>query len=69
MSFQRYTGSRWVYVRSALLRANTTGILPTVITTGSFKSAIRTGIRVRAVVGQAQVGSCYLPGISNMIRS
>jgi plastocyanin len=68
-SFQRYTGTRWVYVRTALLRANTTGVLPTVITTGSFMSAIRTGVRVRAVVGQAQVGSCYRPGISNSIRS
>ena len=68
-SFQRYTGSRWIYVRTALLRANTTGVLPTVITTASFTSAIRTGVRVRAVVGQAQVGSCYLPGISNSIRS
>jgi len=68
-SFQRYTGSRWVFVRTALLRGNTTGVLPTVITTGSFTSAIRTGLRVRAVVGQAQVGSCYLPGISNAIHS
>ena len=68
-SFQRYTGTRWVYVRAALLRTNTAGVLPTVITTASFTSAIRTGIRVRAVVGQAQIGSCYLPGTSNTIRS
>jgi len=68
-SFQRYTGTRWVFVRTALLRTNTTGVLPTVITTASFASAIRTGIRVRAVVGQAQVGSCYLSGTSNTIRS
>jgi plastocyanin len=68
-SFQRYTGTRWVHVRAALLRINDTGVLPTVISTGSFKSAIRTGLRVRAVVGPAQVGSCYLPGTSNTIRS
>jgi plastocyanin len=68
-SFQRFTGTRWVYVRAALLRTNTSGVLPTVITTGPFTSAIRTGIRVRAVVGQAQVGSCYLPATSNTIRS
>jgi plastocyanin len=68
-SFQRYTGSRWVYVRSALLRTNSTGVLPTVITTAAFKSGVRTGVRVRAVVGQAQVGSCYRAGISNSIRS
>jgi len=68
-SFQRYTGSRWIYVRSALLRSNSTGVLPTVITTTSFTSAIHSGLRVRAVVGQAQVGNCYLPAISNAIRS
>lgn len=68
-SFQRYTGTRWVYVRTALLRTNTTGVLPTVVTTGPFTSKIHIGIRVRAVVGQAQVGSCYLPGTSNTIRS
>ena len=68
-SFQRYTGSRWVYVRTSLLRPSSTGVLPTVVTTGPFSSAIRTGIRVRAVVGQAQVGSCYRPAISNSIRS
>jgi plastocyanin len=68
-SFQRYTGSRWVYVRTALLRSNSTGVLPTVITTASFNSAIHTGVRVRSVIGQAQVGSCYLPAISNAIRS
>jgi plastocyanin len=68
-SFQRYTGSRWIHVRTALLRSSTSGVLPTVITTASFTSKIHTGIRVRAVVGQAQVGGCYRPGISNSIRS
>jgi plastocyanin len=68
-SFQRYTGTRWVYVRNALLHSNTTGVLPTVITTASFTSAIRTGLRVRAVVGQTRVGGCYRPGFSNAIRS
>jgi plastocyanin len=68
-SFQRYTGSRWVALKSVLLRSNTTGVSPTVLTTASFRSAIKIGIRVRGVVGQAQVGSCYLPAFSNTIRS
>jgi plastocyanin len=68
-SFQRYTGSRWVALKSVLLRANTTGVSPTVLTTASFRSAIRIGVRVRGVVGQAQVGNCYLPAFSNTIRS
>jgi plastocyanin len=68
-SFQRYTGSRWVALKSVLLRSNLTGVSPTVITTASFRSAIKAGVRVRGVVGQAQVGSCYLPAFSNTIRS
>jgi plastocyanin len=68
-SFQRYTGSRWVALKSVLLRSNTTGVNPTVLTTASFRSAIKVGVRVRGVVGQAQVGSCYLPAFSNTIRS
>jgi plastocyanin len=68
-SFQRYNGSRWLAVKTVLLRANSTGVSPTVITTASFRSSIRAGVRVRAVLGQAQVGTCYLPGISNTILS
>lgn len=68
-SFQRYTGSRWVALKSVLLRSNTTGVSPTVLTTASFRSAIKVGVRVRGVIGQAQVGNCYLPAFSNTIRS
>lgn len=68
-SFQRYNGSRWLAVKTVLLRANSTGVSPTMITTASFKSSIRAGVRVRAVLGQAQVGTCYLPGTSNTILS
>jgi plastocyanin len=68
-SFQRYTGSRWVALKSVLLRSNTSGVTPTVLTTASFRSAIKVGVRVRGVVGQAQVGNCYLPAFSNTIRS
>lgn len=68
-SFQRYNGTRWIAVKSVLLRANSTGVSPTVLTTASFRSSIRVGVRVRAVLGQAQVGTCYLPGNSNTILS
>lgn len=68
-SFQRYTGSRWIPVKTVLLRANSTGVSPTVLTTASFRSSIRAGMRVRAVLGKAQVGTCYLPGTSNPILS
>ncbi len=68
-NFQRYNGTRWVAVKSVLLRANTTGVAPTVISTATFRSSIKARLRVRAVLGGAQVGTCYLPGTSNTILS
>jgi plastocyanin len=70
-TFQRYSGvlGRWVKVRRVLLRANATGVAPTVISSRSFRSAIKPRLRVRAVLPQLQVGSCYRPGRSNVIRS
>ena len=68
-NFQRYNGTRWVAVKAVLLRANTTGVAPTVLSAATFGSAIKPRLRVRAVLGQAQAGTCYLPGISNTILS
>ncbi len=70
-SFQRYrsTLKRWVAVKRVLLKANTTGVAPTVITSAKFRSAIRARQLVRVVLGQKQVGACYLAGRSNTIRS
>ena len=70
-SFQRYNGTlgRWVVVRRVVLKANTTGVAPTVITSRSFRSSVRGGLRVRTTLGQAQVGTCYAPGLSNTVRS
>jgi len=68
-SFQRYnaTTRRWVAVRTVLLKANATGVAPTVVTSASFRSTAKTGLRVRVTLGQAQVGGCYAPGLSNTI--
>ena len=52
-----------------LLKANTTGVAPTVISSAKFRSSLRAKLRVRVVLGQAQVGTCYLAGRSNTIRS
>jgi plastocyanin len=70
-SFQRYNGTlrRWVAVRRVLLKANSTGVAPTVVTSRSFRSSVRGGLLVRVTLGQTQVGSCYAPGLSNTIRS
>ena len=70
-TFQRYNGTlgRWVNVKRVLLRANATGVAPTVITAVSFRSTIPARLRVRVILPQLQVGNCYLPGSSNIIRS
>lgn len=69
--FQRYRLAlrRWVNVKQVLLRANGTGIAPTVISSARFHSRIRTGVLVRVLLGRAQTGSCYLGARSNTIRS
>jgi hypothetical protein len=70
-TFQRYNGAlgRWVKVKRVLLRSNATGVAPTVISSASFRSAIRPRLKVRVVLPQLQVGSCYQPGRSNVILS
>ncbi len=70
-TFQRYrsTTKRWVKVKRVLLKANTTGTAPTVITSAKFRSRIRARLRVRASLGSKQVGLCYAAGRSNTIRS
>jgi len=70
-TFQRYRRGlkRWRTVRRVLLHANTTGVAPTVITAAKFRSRIKARLQVRVLLGQTQVGSCYLAGRSNTIRS
>jgi plastocyanin len=71
VTFQRYNASlgRWVNVKTVTLRANSSGVAPTVVSSAAFSSRIATGQRVRTVLGQAQVGACYLAGVSNVIYS
>jgi plastocyanin len=69
--FQRYNSTlrRWVPVKRVLLKANTTGVAPTVATVASFRSSLATRLRIRVTLGQLQVGSCNAPGLSNTILS
>ena len=69
--FQRYAPGlgRWVRVRTVVLAAAGTGTSPTVISGATFRSSIRRGTRVRALLPASQVGACYLGGWSNIIRS
>jgi plastocyanin len=70
-TFQRYRSAtkRWVKVKRVLLKANTTGVAPTVVTSAKFRSSIRARVRVRVTLGSKQVGLCYAAGRSNTIRS
>lgn len=70
-SFQRYRPAlkHWRGVKRVRLRASSTGTAPTVITTARFRSGIKARQRVRVVIGQKQVGACYVAGRSNTIRS
>jgi plastocyanin len=68
-TFQRRAGKRWVLVKRVTLQASTTGVAPTVISSATFRSGIKARLRVRVVLGQKQVGACYLAGRSNTIRS
>jgi plastocyanin len=68
-SFQRYNGTlrRWVTVKRVLLRASSTGVAPTVITTAAFRSTLPAGTRLRVTLPQLLVGSCHAPGLSNVV--
>ena len=70
-AFQRYNGTlrRWVTVKRVLVRVNSTGIAPTVISPVRFRSSIRARLKIRVVLHQLQVGACYLAGRSNVILS
>jgi plastocyanin len=72
--FQRYSLAqlRWVRVRTVALAAGgtlTTPINPTTVSKAVFRSRIRTRLRVRALLTQAQAGGCYSSSASALIRS
>jgi len=71
VSFQRFHRSapHWTRVRAVTLTLTAHGNAGTTVSSASFKSTIRAGVRVRAALPKAQAGACYLGGISNTIRS
>jgi hypothetical protein len=68
-TIQRFNGSRWIFVKRVRLHANSTNILPTVISSVAFRATFVPRARIRAILPQFQAGSCYLRGTSNVIRS
>lgn len=70
-TFQRYdvARGRWVFVKRVRLHANSTNILPTVVSSVAFRSVVPPHARLRALLPKSQVGSCYASGTSNLIRA
>jgi hypothetical protein len=72
--FQRFarSTSRWVTVKTVLLKAGptvTSPINPTITSTVTFRARIKSRLKVRALLTQAQAGSCYLGTRSAVILS
>jgi plastocyanin len=68
-ALQRYNGTlhKWSNVKAFPLKANSTGVAPAVISTAAFRATIKARVRIRVVMSQAQVGTCYASGTSNAI--
>jgi plastocyanin len=69
--FQRYSASlsRWLTVKRVVLRRSTAGTAPTLVSSATFRSAIKRGLRVRAFMTRAQAGGCFVAGHSGAVRS
>ena len=69
VSVQRWNAAtlRWVAVRSAILRANSSGVAPTVVSSVTFTLKVKARTKLRVVIGAAQAGSCYAPSSSNAV--
>ena len=68
---QRYNAvtRRWVSVKLVVLKAGTGATAPAVVSSASFRLSLKSRLRIRAALGQAQVGACYAAGLSNTILS
>ena len=70
VAVQRYSTSlrRWQTIKNVALAAKG-GVAPTVVSGASFTARLKAGLRLRAVLGLAQTGSCYWAGRSNVTSS
>jgi plastocyanin len=58
---------RWVLVRSAILRPSSGVVAPTVQSAVTYTLTVKARTRVRVIMSQASVGSCYAAGLSNAV--
>jgi hypothetical protein len=68
--FQRYRPAvkRWATQKRVALGAAKTPTAGTVVTSVAFRSRVRRGWRVRALLPQPQAGTCYVSVASNTLR-
>ena len=66
--FQKRTALGWRTVKSIVLVQLGSGT-ETIVSGKTFRSGIRARRTVRILLTQRQVGGCYLPGISNSIKT
>ena len=72
--FQRYAAlsGRWIAVKTVTLVAGPTVTTPlpsTITSTATFRVRIKSRLKVRALLTQAQAGTCYAAARSNIVRS
>jgi plastocyanin len=69
VAVQRFNAAtaRWVLVRTAILRPSSGVIAPTVQSAVTFTLTVKARTRLRVVMSQATVGSCYAAGLSNAV--
>jgi plastocyanin len=68
--FQRYRTAvrRWATLKRVTLGAVMPPVAGTVVTSGSFRSRVRRGWRLRVLLPQPQAGTCYVSAASNTLR-
>jgi hypothetical protein len=69
LAFQRLRNGRWVTLKRVTLKTVKAGTAPTQVSSASLRIRMRAGLRLRAVMPQAQVGTCYVATKSRTIRS
>jgi hypothetical protein len=69
VTLQRLRSGRWVSLKRVTLKTVRTTTAPTQVSSATLRLRMRAGLRLRAVLPQAQVGTCYLATKSPTIRS
>ena len=57
----------WVNVKSTVLVKGPAATAPTIVSKATFRAAVKAGTRLRVSISQFQAGSCYRPGVSNVV--